>query len=182
MDVNLVMFRGDGEKRSFKLPRDVTLVGRREDCDLRIPLSEISRKHCRLIKEADSLRLEDLGSSNGTFHNGQRIQESIIAPGDSIQVGPIVFVAQIDGQPPQEQLHPVIAVGEEGTEQTTEVGGLVPTAQSEVDNQAEYDPMDALTTEPEESNYGFVIDDEHPPKEDESVQIDLDQTQPGRER
>jgi pSer/pThr/pTyr-binding forkhead associated (FHA) protein len=179
MDVNLVMFRGDGETRSFKLPRDVTLVGRREDCDLRIPLSEISRKHCRLIKEGDTLRLEDLGSSNGTFHNGQRIQESVIHPGDSVQVGPFVFVVQIDGSPPEEQLQPIMAVGEEGTEQTTEVGGLVPTAQSEVDNQGEYDPMDALTAGTEESHYDFVIDEDHPAKDD-SVQINLDETQPGQ--
>ena len=110
MQVVLVMFRGEGERRSFSLPRDVTVFGRREDCDLRIPLGEVSRKHCRLIADGEGLKIEDLGSSNGTFVNGQRVQESAVNPGDSIQIGPISFVVQIDGVPADEDIHaPVVA-------------------------------------------------------------------------
>jgi pSer/pThr/pTyr-binding forkhead associated (FHA) protein len=98
------MFRGEGERRSFSLPRDVTVMGRREDCDLRIPLGEVSRKHCRLIADGESLKIEDLGSSNGTFVNGQRIQESPVNAGDAIQIGPISFVVQIDGVPADEDI------------------------------------------------------------------------------
>ena len=101
------MFRSDGERRSFSMARDMTVVGRREDCDLRIPLGEVSRKHCRILRDGDSLKLEDLGSSNGTFLNGQRVQEAILSPGDTIQVGPVVFVLQIDGQPSDDELRPV---------------------------------------------------------------------------
>jgi len=105
MRVVLAMFRPDGERRSFSVVRDLTVIGRREDCDLRIPLGEISRKHCRLIKDGDSLRLEDLGSSNGTYHNGTRIQkEATLAPGDQIQIGSVRFVVQIDGVPADEDL------------------------------------------------------------------------------
>ena len=107
MQVVLVMFRAEGDKRSFSVTRDVTIIGRREDCDLRIPVSEVSRKHCRIIRDGDTVRAEDLGSSNGTFHNGQRISGSAeIAPGDSVQVGPVVFVLQIDGNPPEDELTP----------------------------------------------------------------------------
>ncbi len=81
MQVVLVMFRADGERRSFSIVRDMTVVGRREDCDLRIPLGEVSRKHCRLIRDGDAIRLEDLGSSNGTFHNGQRVREATLGAG-----------------------------------------------------------------------------------------------------
>jgi pSer/pThr/pTyr-binding forkhead associated (FHA) protein len=109
MQAVLVMFRSDGERRSFSLTRDITVIGRREDCDLRIPLGEISRKHCRLVRDGDTFRLEDLGSSNGTFHNGQRVQEVALGPGDSVQVGPIVFVLQIDGVPPDDELTPITA-------------------------------------------------------------------------
>lgn len=101
------MFRSDGEKRSFSIARDMTVIGRREDCDLRIPLGEVSRKHCRLVRDGDTLKLEDLGSSNGTFLNGQRVQEALLSPGDTIQVGPVVFALQIDGEPPEEELNPV---------------------------------------------------------------------------
>jgi pSer/pThr/pTyr-binding forkhead associated (FHA) protein len=101
------MFRAEGERRSFSVVREVTVIGRREDCDLRIPVSEVSRKHCRVLKDATSLRLEDLGSSNGSFHNGQRVQGTIaLEAGDSIQVGPVVFVVQIDGVPPEDALEP----------------------------------------------------------------------------
>lgn len=134
MQAVLVMFRSDGDRRSFSLTRDITVIGRREDCDLRIPLGEISRKHCRLVRDGDSLHLEDLGSSNGTYHNGQRVQEAILSPGDSIQVGPLVFVLQIDGVPPEDELAPVIAAGSEvGHEEQflADEGPLQPTAQSE---------------------------------------------------
>jgi pSer/pThr/pTyr-binding forkhead associated (FHA) protein len=71
-----------------------------------IPLGEISRKHCRIIRDDDTLRLEDLGSSNGTFHNGRRIQEAVLEPGDTVQIGPVSFVVQIDGVPDDDEIQP----------------------------------------------------------------------------
>ena len=112
MQVVLVMFRGEDARRSFSVARDVSVIGRREDCDFRIPLGEISRKHCRLIRDNDALRVEDLGSSNGTYVNGLRVQEAVLGPGDTIQVGPVMFVVQVDGQPGEEDMHPVAIVSE----------------------------------------------------------------------
>jgi pSer/pThr/pTyr-binding forkhead associated (FHA) protein len=134
MQAVLVMFRSDGDRRSFSVTRDITVIGRREDCDLRIPLGEISRKHCRLVREADVLRLEDLGSSNGTYHNGQRVQEATLGPGDSVQVGPVVFVLQVDGTPPDDQLAPISseAAVQHDPVPMPDIGPLQPTAQSEV--------------------------------------------------
>jgi len=106
MQAVLVMFRNDGERRSFSISREMTVIGRRQDCDLMIPLGEISRKHCRIIRDGESLRLEDLGSSNGTFLNGRRIQESALEAGDTIQVGPVAFVIQIDGVPAEDEMQP----------------------------------------------------------------------------
>ena len=109
MQVVLVMFRGEGERRSFSIARDVTVIGRREDCDFRIPLGEISRKHCRLVKDGEALRVEDLGSSNGTCHNGERVQAAFLQPGDTLQVGSVAFVVQIDGAPADDDMAPVTA-------------------------------------------------------------------------
>ncbi|MGD0464445.1 MAG: FHA domain-containing protein [Tepidisphaeraceae bacterium] len=111
MQVILVMFRADGERRSFSIVRDMTVVGRREDCDLRIPLGEVSRKHCRIIKDGEAIRLEDLGSSNGTYHNGQRCREATLAPGDTLQIGPVTFMVQIDGVPADEDMQPATGGG-----------------------------------------------------------------------
>jgi len=124
MQAVLVMFRSDGERRSFSVARDITVIGRREDCDLRIPLGDISRKHCRLIRDGETLRVEDLGSSNGTFHNGQRVQEATLTAGDSVQLGPVVFVLQVDGVPADDELAPVIAAPV-----NEEAAGVVPDVQ-----------------------------------------------------
>ena len=122
MQAVLVMFRSDGQKRSFSIARDMTVIGRREDCDLRIPLGEVSRKHCRLVRDGDTLKLEDLGSSNGTFLNGQRVQEALLSPGDTIQVGPVAFALQIDGEPAEDDLRPVTAASSNGAEEEMPLG------------------------------------------------------------
>ncbi len=107
MDVVLMMCRESGSPRPFPVTKDSIVVGRREDCDLRIALGDVSRKHCRLTFDAAGTRIEDLGSSNGTYVNGNRIQNIELEPGDTIQVGPVVFVLQVDGQPPAADLQPI---------------------------------------------------------------------------
>ena len=104
MNVVLMMFRDNGEPRSFSLTREITVVGRREDADFRIPLTDVSRKHCRFIQDGDLLILEDLGSANGTFCNGNRIQNMELSPGDVVHIGPVQFVVQINGEPSEEEM------------------------------------------------------------------------------
>jgi pSer/pThr/pTyr-binding forkhead associated (FHA) protein len=99
MNVNLVLFKKDGSTRSFKLPSTVTTIGRRKDCDLCIPLSCISRRHCEFDIDKDRLTLRDLNSKNGTFLNGSRISESLVKPGDMLKIGTLSFGIQIDGRP-----------------------------------------------------------------------------------
>jgi pSer/pThr/pTyr-binding forkhead associated (FHA) protein len=106
MRVVLAAFRNGMERHSFSLVREATLIGRAWECHLRIPTSQVSRKHCRFIMEGQNLKVQDLGSTNGTFRNGRRVQEAALAPGDRVQVGPVTFIVQIDGQPPDEQLRP----------------------------------------------------------------------------
>jgi pSer/pThr/pTyr-binding forkhead associated (FHA) protein len=145
MQVVLVMFRGDGERRSFSIARDVTIIGRREDCDFRIPLGEISRKHCRIIKDGDTLRIEDLGSSNGTYVSGERIQEAELHPGDTLQMGSVVFVVQIDGTPEEDEMVPITAGGKSTVAPGT-AEHLSPTDQNDAAdaNPDEFDPMAIL--------------------------------------
>jgi pSer/pThr/pTyr-binding forkhead associated (FHA) protein len=143
MQVVLVMFRPEGDRRSFSITRDITVIGRREDCDFRIPLGDISRKHCRLVKDGESaLRIEDLGSSNGTFRNGERVQEAELAPGDTVQIGSVVFVVQIDGTPADDDLQPIVAAGparSRADEAPTVVG-----PHDSAQGNGEFDPMAVL--------------------------------------
>jgi pSer/pThr/pTyr-binding forkhead associated (FHA) protein len=142
MQVVLVMFRPEGDRRSFSITRELTVVGRREDCDFRIPLGEISRKHCRLIRDGDTLRIEDLGSSNGTYHNGNRVQEAVLQPGDTLQIGPVVFVVQIDGVPADDELQPVSARSV-ASEPAADDDATVRARPAASDN-GEFDPMTVL--------------------------------------
>ena len=99
MDVKLVLFRGNDTQKIFPLTSDVTVIGRRQDCDLCIPLMHISRRHCEIDKGAASIKLRDLNSRSGIFLNGKRVVEAEINPGDYLQIGPVTFAFQIDGKP-----------------------------------------------------------------------------------
>ena len=99
MDINLVMFKGDGTRRDFPVTKPRTVIGRTNSCDLRIPVPDVSRKHCELVLEDDELVLRDLESSNGTLCNDKRVVEIELEPGDTIAVGPVRFVVQIEGDP-----------------------------------------------------------------------------------
>ncbi len=99
MDVALVMSRSDGTRRTFPLRKDRIVVGRTSSCDLRIPLSSVSRQHCEIIKDDQSVRLRDMGSSNGTFCNDKRILEVVLEPGDKVTVGTVLFQVVINGVP-----------------------------------------------------------------------------------
>jgi pSer/pThr/pTyr-binding forkhead associated (FHA) protein/tRNA A-37 threonylcarbamoyl transferase component Bud32 len=63
------------------------LVGRDASCDLCIPDPLLSRQHCLLEFSANDFKLTDLGSRNGTFVNGQKIQETRLTTNDKIRVG-----------------------------------------------------------------------------------------------
>ncbi|MEM7576230.1 MAG: FHA domain-containing protein [Planctomycetota bacterium] len=99
MDAVLVMIKADGSRRSFPLPDGPTTVGRKNTCGLRIPLTSVSRLHCEFRVEGDRLSLRDLGSSNGTLKNGERVQDADLHAGDEVEVGPVRFLVVIDGEP-----------------------------------------------------------------------------------
>ena len=63
------------------------LIGRDPTCDISIPTREVSRYHARLTMDKQGVLLEDLGSKNGTYRNGERVEEpKYLLDGDMIQV------------------------------------------------------------------------------------------------
>lgn len=99
MHVNLVLFKKDGTQKQFLLPSNITVIGRRHDCDLCIPLKLVSRRHCKLSKSSNNVKIRDLKSQNGTFLNGKRIQEAAVTAGDYIGIGSLTFMLQVNGKP-----------------------------------------------------------------------------------
>jgi len=99
MQVNLVLCKRSGKTKAFPLPSKLTVIGRRHDCDLRIPLISVSKRHCQLNLDEEVLMIRDLGSRNGTSVNGKTIDEAEIKAGDTIEIGALRFMLQIDGVP-----------------------------------------------------------------------------------
>ena len=72
-------------------------IGREQDCQLRPKSADISRHHCVITQEGEELFVRDLGSSNGTFVNGQKLSgETKVKIGDRVQVGPFIFEIQLN--------------------------------------------------------------------------------------
>ena len=74
------------------LDRDITVVGRKRGlCDLVIDRSSISKMHCMLVKTDGLLFMRDLGSTNGTKVNGQRVVRGALLPGDQLAFAGVRF-------------------------------------------------------------------------------------------
>lgn len=112
----------DGE-RPITLGNDVTLVGRKPGmCDLIVDRSSVSKLHCLLVKTDGLLFVRDLGSTNGTKVNGQRVTRGALLPGDELAFASAKFTVYLG--PDEDQA----ATPEESTEVIGIVGqsGLAP--------------------------------------------------------
>ncbi len=72
---------------SVKLQAGAMSIGRAGDNDLHIADTTVSSYHARIFTYLDASYIEDLGSTNGTYLNGKRIQKHTLHPGDVIKVG-----------------------------------------------------------------------------------------------
>jgi pSer/pThr/pTyr-binding forkhead associated (FHA) protein len=74
-------------------------VGRNSDCDVCIPIEEISRNHARLQSGSDGVVVEDLASANGTFVNDQRVHAgTLVKPGDEVRFDTVRFLLMAPAQ------------------------------------------------------------------------------------
>ena len=132
MDVALILARGRGQGRRLPVKGDLVTVGRREDCDLRIPLGDVSRKHCSILIEGDVVTVQDLGSSNGTRVNGKVVESCKLKAGDVLQIGSLLFVVQIDGDPTMDEARRKVDGDAEERPALPDARLLDPTAQADV--------------------------------------------------
>src|SRR5438105_9635651 len=73
------------------LVKDLTVVGRKEECDLRLEHKSVSKMHCVIVKTDGLLLLRDLGSTNGTRVNGQRVRRAALLPNDQLTIAHFKF-------------------------------------------------------------------------------------------
>jgi two-component system response regulator AtoC len=98
----------DGSSSLFTLPPSgIILIGRSTDADLPLTDETASRAHAKVITSDGSARVHDLGSHNGTFVNGERIDGTrALVSGDVLTIGEITLVLRADTLPPP--AHPVL--------------------------------------------------------------------------
>ena len=83
--------RGEGDKSGFPLNKDHIIIGREVQCAIMLNDNSVSRQHSSITRLAEGYLLKDKESSNGTFVNGHRIQESLLNDGDAISIGDCEF-------------------------------------------------------------------------------------------
>ena len=83
----LILREGQGVGTRWVIDRSDMIIGREEDCDIVLPSRQVSRNHARIRRSGGRHILEDLGSKNGTFVNGQDLTEPYpLQDGDEIQI------------------------------------------------------------------------------------------------
>ena len=94
--------------RPIQITRDVTLVGRQEDlCDVCLDRSSISKLHCMTVRTDGLLFIRDLGSTNGTKVNGQRVIRGALLPGDELSFAGEKFRVEMGPGEPDSDLEEV---------------------------------------------------------------------------
>jgi two-component system, cell cycle response regulator len=83
----LICISGRSIGQMFLLQQDETTIGRAPECDVFLDDEGVSRNHAKIIRQDDTLILLDLGSTNGTYAEGDRVQALTLHDGLKIQVG-----------------------------------------------------------------------------------------------
>ncbi|WP_367316843.1 FHA domain-containing protein [Curtobacterium sp. PsM8] len=83
----LVVRRGPNVGARFLLDSDVTTAGRHPDASIFLDDVTVSRKHADFVRQGTSFSVKDLGSLNGTYFDGVRIDEALLVDGSEVQVG-----------------------------------------------------------------------------------------------
>jgi pSer/pThr/pTyr-binding forkhead associated (FHA) protein len=83
----LIVRRGPNAGARFLLDADVTTVGRHPDADIFLDDVTVSRRHSEFLRAGATFQIKDLGSLNGTYLSGDRIDTARLSDGDEVQVG-----------------------------------------------------------------------------------------------
>src|SRR5947207_7377897 len=88
---------------SIDIAKDLIVVGRKEECDVRLEHKSVPKLHCVIVKTDGLLLLRDLGSTNSTRVNGQRVRRAALLPNDQLTIANYKFRVQFSGDEPPAQ-------------------------------------------------------------------------------
>ena len=92
--LKLICFAGPGEGRSYMLRKERTALGRDPRNDVTVDNPSISRRHAEIVLDPKHALLADLGSRNGVFVNGKRVQKAALCAGDTLRIGDCLFILE----------------------------------------------------------------------------------------
>jgi pSer/pThr/pTyr-binding forkhead associated (FHA) protein len=84
--------RGPNAGSTFLIDKDETSLGRDTTSDVFLDDITVSRTHARIERRGDGFFVKDLGSLNGTYVNGEAVEETKLARGDEVQIGKFKLV------------------------------------------------------------------------------------------
>ncbi len=83
----------DPNGHEHRIPAQNAVIGRAIECDVVITSKSVSREHTRLLREGRRWFVEDLGSTNGTYLNGERVIGKLnLLDGDNLKIGDVAFI------------------------------------------------------------------------------------------
>ncbi|SHI50534.1 FhaA domain-containing protein [Desulfofundulus thermosubterraneus] len=92
----LVVKAGPQEGKVFTLRPSTMVIGRRDTCDVVLSDGSVSRRHAQLEYRGGEYVITDLGSTNGVYVNGVRVNTKVLAPGDTIKMGATLCVFEVE--------------------------------------------------------------------------------------
>lgn len=95
----LIVRRGPNAGARFLLDTDVAVVGRHPNADIFLDDVTVSRRHAEFRRIGEQFHLIDLGSLNGSYHNGEHVTEVVLADGSEVQVGKFKMTFYASRQP-----------------------------------------------------------------------------------
>ncbi|MGF1580639.1 MAG: FHA domain-containing protein [Gemmataceae bacterium] len=88
----MLVVQGRPRGKRIEFPPGEYLVGRGDECHLRLDSPWVSRQHCTLLVTTEIILVRDLGSTNGTLINGERVTlKQVLKLNDRLQIGPLVL-------------------------------------------------------------------------------------------
>src|SRR2546426_4794517 len=103
MVMNKLVLTGLTHPGAFELEPGFNTLGRNPTNDFRVHDVTVSSFHCEIVVSEDSVLVRDLGSTNGTYIDGQPIHEAQLKPGEILRLGSAE--ARLDSQPATEPAH-----------------------------------------------------------------------------
>jgi diguanylate cyclase (GGDEF)-like protein len=101
----ILFLSGPLQGKLYCLEKEETIIGRAEDVDIRINDTRISRHHFKIVTSSGEAIIEDLGSTNGTYINGQREQRHPLKDGDKIQISSSTVIKFAYGDKGERMFH-----------------------------------------------------------------------------